>query len=85
MNEQISNHSPYQKANNQGGNLTQAGRDYINTNTTNMNFLISFFIIGVLAMGGLAWAIYAGLNQNSSNTQSELQKASPNSLKSFSI
>ena len=65
MKEQIFNQSPSQKANNKGGNVTQVGRDY--TNTTSVNFFMSFFIIGVLALGGLAWAINMGLIGGSEN------------------
>ncbi|MGK7893423.1 MAG: hypothetical protein AB4372_07315 [Xenococcus sp. (in: cyanobacteria)] len=63
MKEPIFNQSPSQKASNQEGNLTQVGRDY--TNTTNTNF----FIIGVLAMGGLALAFYFGWIESPNNNQ----------------
>ena len=75
MNKQTSNQTPSFNANNQGGNITQAGRDY--TSTTNMNFLISFFIIGVLALGGLTWAINFGLK----NIQSQQESTSTSILK----
>ena len=67
MKEQTFNQSPSQKASNQGGNVTQVGRDY--TNTTSTNFFMSFFIIGVLALGGLAWAINVGLFGDSKNNK----------------
>ena len=78
MNEQTSNHSPSQKASNQRGNVTQVGRDY--TNTTNLSFVASFFIIGVLALGGLAWALNVGLNQNPSNPILKPQQSSSTSV-----
>ena len=86
MNEQKFNHSPSQKASNQRGNVTQVGRDY--TNTTSVNFLISFFIIGILALGGLAGAILIGLNPSSNPTSKQEKSSStliiePN-FKSFS-
>lgn len=43
-----------------GRNTTQVGRDY--TSTTNFNFV--FLIIGVLALGGLAWGLYIGPTYN---------------------
>ena len=76
MKEQTSNQSLSQKASNQGGNLTQAGRDY--KNTTSVNLFMSFFIIGVLALGGLAWALNVGLIGGSENNQ-ESNNLPPNS------
>jgi hypothetical protein len=45
----------------------QVGRDY--TSTTNVSIWISFFVISILALGGLAWALNAGLINNPQNTQ----------------
>jgi hypothetical protein len=41
------------------------GRDSIHT--TNINLWVSFFLIGVVALGGLAWAINVGLIGKSGN------------------
>lgn len=86
MMKQTFNYNPSQKANNKGGNLNQVGRDYINTK--NMSFVTSFFIIGVLALGGLAWSILIGWNPSSNPTlkpekSSSTSVVEPNS-KSFS-
>ncbi len=40
-----------------GKNLTQVGRDY----TSTMNFNFTFFLIGILALGGIAWGLYVGV------------------------
>lgn len=63
-----------------GRNATVVGRDY--TRTTNISFWISFFLIGVLALGGLAWAlnfIQGGANQGGNPTQAP--QSSPASTK----
>ena len=43
------------------GSIQQAGHN-ITTQTTK-NILIIPMLIGLTAMGGIAWAIYAGINQ----------------------
>lgn len=50
-----------------GRDATIVGRDY--TRTTNISFWISFFLIGVVALGGLAWALNFGLIRDSGNPQ----------------
>jgi hypothetical protein len=47
------------------GNINQSARDLhyrseISTRSTNVNLWISFFLIGILALGGLAWALNVG-------------------------
>ncbi|MDZ8069653.1 MAG: hypothetical protein RMY64_29275 [Nostoc sp. DedQUE08] len=61
-----------QTANNAGGNVTQVGRDYQNTNY----IFISFLLFGVLALGGLAWASTLGINNNGQNPQTDQQQQS---------
>ncbi|NJN88759.1 MAG: hypothetical protein HC881_23835 [Leptolyngbyaceae cyanobacterium SL_7_1] len=39
-----------------GRDVTQAGNDIISTRTTNFNFV--FILIGILALGGIAWGVY---------------------------
>ena len=58
-----------------GGNSTQAGRDINEVNTTNTHVFIGIFLIVILALGGLAWAVTVGFNQggqNSENNQEEI-------------
>jgi hypothetical protein len=50
-----------------GRDATIVGRDY--THTTNISLWVSFFLIGVVALGGLAWAFNVGLIRNSGNPQ----------------
>jgi hypothetical protein len=55
-----------------GRDATQVGRDFVNTKTTNFNFV--FFVIGILALGGLAWGLHvAGVIQGPSTSQSQPQ------------
>lgn len=53
---------PDQNANNVGNNATQVGHDYISNTSVSINLVFIIFFICVLAMGGLAWAINAGIN-----------------------
>lgn len=58
-----------------GGRIQQIGGNY--TNTTNISFWISFLLMGVLALGGLAWALnIAGWMGNSGNPQ-QVPKEAP--------
>lgn len=61
MDNQSPNEPTHQTAKS-GRNTTQVGRDYTNTKTTNFNFV--FLIVGVLALGGLAWGLYIGQTNN---------------------
>ena len=56
----------------------QVGRDY--TNTTNVSLWISFFVVVIFALGGLAWAFNVGLIKNPQNTQQS--QPSPSSITS---
>lgn len=62
-----------------GHDVTIVGHDY--QKTTQFNFVI--FLAGVLAMGGLAWAIYFGVinnpnvNQQNSGRPEAVQKKAP--------
>lgn len=57
-----------------GGSVNQTGGNY--TNTTNISLWISFLLIGVLALGGLAWALnIAKIFEGSGNPQ---QTSQPN-------
>ncbi|MBW4420956.1 MAG: hypothetical protein KME13_17250 [Myxacorys californica WJT36-NPBG1] len=58
-----------------GRDFTPVGRDYIRSTT--VTFWFSFFIIGVLALGGLAWAFNAGLITNLGNSQSPQMSPKP--------
>jgi hypothetical protein len=49
-----------------GRNANLTGRDNIN----NTNIYIPLFIIGIVALGGLAWALTVGLNNHGQNPQS---------------
>lgn len=62
-----------------GGNVQQVLGNY--TNTTNISLWISFLLIGVLALGGLAWALnIAKIFEGSGNPQQTSQH-SPTSTK----
>ncbi|GAB4136464.1 MAG: hypothetical protein Fur0046_10000 [Cyanobacteria bacterium J069] len=52
---------------NGGGNVNQAGGNVTTTTTTNYNFV--FFIIGLVALGGLAWALNLGNIQGGNSGQ----------------
>lgn len=58
-----------------GKNATVVGRDF--SSTTNFNFTI--WVVGVLALGGLAWAIYTGRISNPINTTPVQPQSSPRS------
>ncbi|NEP12104.1 MAG: hypothetical protein F6K14_18230 [Symploca sp. SIO2C1] len=75
MNQNQSNKKPIQKAKG-GGNVIQVGGDY--TNTSNVKFLIPFFLIGVVALGGIAWTLGVGRITNPINTQSGQEQPTPN-------
>lgn len=61
--------------------VTQVGRDYTNnsTNTNKNSFYLFISLFIVLALGGLAWALVLGVNNNGQNPQSE-QQSQPNQL-----
>jgi preprotein translocase subunit SecF len=63
-----------------GRDLVQVGENYTNTTThtsnTTLNLWVSFFLIGVLALGGLAWALNVGLIKGSGNPQQTDQPSS---------
>ncbi len=63
MSEQQPN-PPKQSAKNVRGNSVQVGRDFSQDsgNSTTISVFISVFVISVLALGGLAWAINVGPN-----------------------
>lgn len=78
MKQQPNHDRVHQNAKNSNGNITQVGRDYKNTS----NIFIPVFLIGILALGGLAWALTVGVNNHGQNPQSgqqksEQQKSSP--------
>ena len=60
-----------QNAQNVGKHAVQVGGDYTHSSSINLNLLISVFFISVLALGGLAWAINAGI-VGSSDPQTEV-------------
>jgi hypothetical protein len=70
---------PLQKVN-AGKNAEVVGRDKITT--TNISVWISFLLTGVLAFGGIAWAINAGWLRGSGNPQ--LPNANPPTKKDVS-
>ena len=56
------------------GDIYQSARDLhyeskTSANTTNVNLWISFFLIGIVALGGLAWALNLGSLKGSGNPQ----------------
>lgn len=62
--------------------IVNAGRDGTNiggnsTQTTNISLWVSFFVIGVMALGGLAWAFNVGLIRNSGNPQAPQPNVAP--------
>jgi hypothetical protein len=59
-----------------GRDSIQVGRDY--SNTTNISLWISFFVIAVFALGGLAWALNIGLIRNPQNIQQSQPNSTPN-------
>jgi hypothetical protein len=50
-----------------GKNSIQVGRDY----TSTMNFNFTIFLIGILAMGGIAWGLYVGVVEKPSVNQTQ--------------
>ncbi|NJM99534.1 MAG: hypothetical protein HC800_22465 [Phormidesmis sp. RL_2_1] len=50
-----------QNIQNVGKNATQVGGNYTHTSSININLLISIFFISLVAFGGLAWALNAGI------------------------
>lgn len=46
-----------------------------NNNSTKVNIFLTLFV--VLALGGLAWWLVLGQNNNGQNTQSEEQQSAP--------
>ncbi|MHC5762684.1 hypothetical protein [Nostoc sp.] len=58
-----------QKASN-SRNVTLVGGNY--SNTVNINILL--LLIGVIALGGLAWALVIGLNEGGQSPQSGQEK-----------
>jgi hypothetical protein len=56
-----------------GKNITMVGRDY--KKTTNFNFV--FFVVGLTALGGLAWGIYTGVISSPANNQQQAQPSKP--------
>lgn len=53
------------------GNVKQVAGDNHETTTTNANIFIGIFIVLAIALGGLAWAFTAGLNQGGQAPQTE--------------
>lgn len=60
-----------------GKNVTQVGGNMTTTTTTNYNFV--FFLIGLLALGGVAWGLNVvfGSNEGGNPSQQQVQPASP--------
>lgn len=59
-----------------GRDAIQVGRDYTNTNTN--NYFFTFFLIGILAFGGLTWGLYSGMIKNPViNSETSQSQASP--------
>ncbi len=55
----MSNHSPNKPSTQSvraGRDAIQVGGNFTRTQTTNFNFV--FFLVGILALGGLSWGIY---------------------------
>jgi hypothetical protein len=57
-----------------GRDAEVVGRDKIittttNAKTTNISIFISFLLVGILALGGIAWAINTGWLRGSGNLQ----------------
>ncbi|MEO1211391.1 MAG: hypothetical protein AAFX78_17855 [Cyanobacteria bacterium J06638_20] len=50
-----------------GKNAVVVGRDYVSS--TKVNIWMPLFIMSVLVIGGLAWALNAGLLKDSGNPQ----------------
>jgi hypothetical protein len=62
-----------------GRDATIVGGNYIRT--TNISLWVSFFVVGVVALGGLAWALnFAGSIRGSGNPQ-QAPQSSPASTK----
>jgi hypothetical protein len=64
------------------GDAKQVGNNEINdtdTNTNSNNIFVPIFLISILALGGLAWALVVGVNKNGQNPQST-QQLQPTSL-----
>lgn len=59
-----------------GGHIKQAGRD-IRENNGNHNFFIGIFFVVILAFGGLAWALTAGINHGGQTPQTEHKSQTP--------
>lgn len=68
-NNDDSSHNSVTQTANAGGKVFQAGRDY--NHSSNVNIWASFFLFGVLAFGGLAWAFNVGNIQNGGNPQQQ--------------
>lgn len=60
-----------------GKNVTQVGGNMTATTTTHYNFV--FFVIGLLALGGLAWGLNVvfGSNEGGNPSQPQVQPAAP--------
>lgn len=71
MSTDPSNQRPNQSATG-GRDVNQVGGNF--SNTTNFNFV--FFLVGILALGGLAWGLYVGKIDAPNFTQ---QQAAPQS------
>lgn len=61
-----------------GKNVTQVGGN-MTTTTTTTNYNFVFFLIGLLALGGLAWGLNVvfGNNEGGNPSQQQVQPASP--------
>jgi hypothetical protein len=78
MNSNSSNESSKQSVH-AGRDAIQVGRDYTSTKTN--NYFFTFFIIWILAFGGLAWGLYTGVIQNPTLTNPSQPQTSPASTK----
>jgi uncharacterized iron-regulated membrane protein len=56
------------------------GGDYTNTSTNTINLWVPLLLIGILAFGGLSWALVVGNNQGGQTPQVEQQKLSPSPI-----
>lgn len=51
-----------QNIQNVGKSATQVGRDYTTSTSINVNLVLAFFFIAIVALGGIALAMNFGLN-----------------------
>lgn len=60
-----------------GKDVTQVGRDYVQTTQRSVHLNIFLVIFEIVALGGLAMAVYLGINRNFQNPQGNPSPAPP--------